>query len=198
MIAFMSASLGVSALAMAAVASAFVLRRPGTLPFEGREIARSARAILAALALSVGACAAGYLFARFAPDSLERYWLNFFAGLIAVVMLAVLLPHGALRRLCFRLLALYLVAFGIVAVLGSLIRLWVAASTGRVLLPRARGTWISVQLEPYIFWYSVAGSALVLFVALYALREYFLRIRERRSDGARATRNASPGRLARR
>lgn len=191
-------SLGVTGVAMVAVATAFVLRRPGVLPFEGREVERSVRAVLVALILSVGACAASYLFARFAPERLERYWINFLAGLIASVMVALILPEGSLRRLCFKLLALYLVAFGIVAVLGSLIRLWVAGSTGRVLLPRARGTWISVQLEPYIFWYSVAGSGLVLFVALYALREYFLRIRERRPAGPGAVRKAGPERLARR
>jgi len=175
-----AASLGVTAIAMGAVAGAFVLRRPGALPFEGQEIERSVRAVLVALVLSVGACAASYLFVRFAPARLEGYWLEFFGGLIVLVMVAVILPRGALRGLCFKLLALYLVAFGVVAVIGSLVRLWVAGTTGRVLLPRARGTLISVQLEPSIFWYSVAGSGLVLFVSLYALREYFLRVRERR------------------
>jgi hypothetical protein len=193
-----AASLGVTAFAMGAVAIAFVLRRPGTLPFEGGDVERSVRAVLIALVLSVGACAASYLFVRFAPDSLERYWINLFAGLIALVMLAVILPRGSLRGLCFKLLAFYLVIFGVVAVIGSVIRLWVAGFTGRVLLPRARVTWISVQQEPYIFWYSVVGSGLVLFVALYALREYFLRVRERRSDGPRAVRKALSERLARR
>ena len=191
-------SLGVAVVAMVAAAMAFVLRRPGTLPFEGKELERSLRAVIVALVLSVGACAASYLFARFGPDRLERYWLNFFAGLIALVMVAVILPEGSLRRLCFKLLGLYLVAFGIVAVIGSLIRLWVAFVTGRVLLPRARTAWIGVQLEPSIFWYSVAGSGLVLFVALYALREYFLRVRERGSDAGRSVRRSIPERLARR
>jgi hypothetical protein len=185
----MSTSLSVTALGMASVAIAFVLRRPGTLPFEGGDVERSVRAVLVALILSVGACAASYLFVRFAPDSLERYWINSFAGLIALVMAAVILPRGSLRGLCFKLLALYLIAFGVVAVIGSVIRLWVAGSTGRVLLPRARATWISVQQEPYIFWYSVVGSGLVLFVALYALREYFLRVRERRARSAPAARS---------
>ena len=190
--------MGVAGLAMAAVAIAFVLRRPGTLPFEGGDVERSVRAVLIALVLSVGACAASYLFVRFAPERLEGYWLDFFTGLIALVMVAVVLPRGSLRGLCFKLLAWYLVIFGVVAVIGSVIRLWVAGTTGRVLLPRARITWISVQLEPYIFWYSVAGSCLVLFVALYALREYFLRVRERRSDGPRSVRKALSEQLARR
>src|SRR4030095_8043518 len=141
-------SLGVAGLAMGAVAIAFVLRRPGSLPFEGGDVERSVRAVLIALVLSVGACAACYLFVRFGPDTLERYWVNSFAGLIALVMVSVILPRGALRGLCFKLLGLYLVAFGVVAVIGSLVRLWVAFATGRVLLPRARPAWISVHQEP--------------------------------------------------
>lgn len=174
-------SLGVAGIAIAALVSPFTLKRPGVLPFNPRDVElaagpRTVRTILFATFLLAGASLGIYV--GFVTN---QYWLAFGGSFLVLLMSAVILPESRIRTLCLKMLEFYLVALAIVIVISSVAHLWVAGTEARALLPRARGMWIDFDGHPFIFWYSVAGSGVLLWAALYGLREYFTRVVERLS-----------------
>jgi hypothetical protein len=187
-----------AAVGLAAVILPFVSRRVGDLPVSLKDIElaagpRGPRTIFAALFLMLIMC--GGIYATFAMNKPAQYWFGFLAGFIVVLMIAVVLPQGAVRRIWLRLLEYWLVAAAIGLTVVCLAQLVVAALVSEALLPRSRSIWIRADQEPFLFWYSIAGSALFVYLALTFLREYFTRVLERRRH--KGSGNQPPARNAR-
>ncbi|APV49048.1 hypothetical protein BWI17_04735 [Betaproteobacteria bacterium GR16-43] len=181
-------SLVVIVMAIVALAGPFILPRAGSLPVKAADIEavfgpRSWKRTLFATIMLVVTCLG--VLAAFASNSASRFTLAVGAPFLALLWLAVIVPEGRPRKLVVKLLELDLVVWAIaVAAIGTH-DLWVAGHEGRVPLGRMGGGWIDVREDSYFFWYTVSGWALLVFVALYGLREYFAQVFQRRAHKKR-------------
>lgn len=171
---------------VAAIVVPFLVPRSGDLPLSPSDIDlavgpssfRAASACLILLLIALGAT-----FVSFARETPLRGVMVCADLLLFLLLLASAVPKGRVRSLFIRLIGWLLAIFGLLELVSLFVDLWKSAADGEtVLVTRSWTLQVTVNARdnPMAFWYSVSTRAVLVAFILYCLREYTLRIVDRR------------------